>query len=162
MARLFSARELINVAIVEEQTGATFYRALADATTSAPLRDFALDVAKMEDDHEQKFRDLLDKVGEYSPQGESYEDEYATYMAYLLEGKVFPSGQDGVELAKRQKDDAEAIGTAMELERNTLLFYQEMLQFIPEADRALLDNIIAEERQHLIGFARFRQQHLTE
>jgi rubrerythrin len=82
-------------------------------------------------------------------------------MAYLLEGKVFPAGQDGVDLAKRQKDEAEAIETAMELERNTLLFYQEMLQFLPEVDRPLLDEIIAEERQHLIGFARYRQENLT-
>jgi rubrerythrin len=161
MASIFSARELINVAIVEEHTGANFYRALADATDSAPLRDFALDVAKMEDEHEEKFRGLLEKVGDYTPQGESYEDEYGTYMAYLLEGKVFPAGQDGVELARKQEDDAQAVSTAMELERNALLFYQEMLQFIPEVDRPLLDDIIAEERQHLIGFARYRQENLS-
>ena len=38
MPSLFSAKELIEVAVREEQTGAVYYRALADATM-ASVRD---------------------------------------------------------------------------------------------------------------------------
>jgi rubrerythrin len=159
MVKLFSAREVIDIAIREEQTGANFYRALADNTDSDDLREFALEVAEMEDEHEQRFRDLRDRVGDYEPTGESYSGEYESYMSYLIEGRIFPAGQDGTDLAERQADDREAVETAMELERNTLLFYHEMLQFIPENEQPLLDDIIAEERQHVTDFAEYKEEH---
>ncbi len=159
MPELFSARELIDVAIREEQTGATYYRALAESTESEDLAKFALQVAAMEDEHERKFRGMLDRLGDYEPAGEGYSGEYESYMAYMMEGRIFPAGQDGVELARRQASDKEAVETAVELERNTLLFYHELLRFVPEHEARLLDEIIAEERQHLADFARYREEH---
>jgi len=159
MADLFSVREMMDVAIREEQTGATFYRALAESAESGELKDFALEVAEMEDEHERKFRGMLDSLGDYAPTGESYGGEYASYMAYLIEGRIFPSGEDGAEMARRQASEKEAVETAMGMERNTLLFYHEMLRFVPEGDRALLETIIAEERQHVTDWARYREEH---
>ncbi len=159
MVTLFSARELIDIAIREEQTGATFYRALAESTDSEELRRFALEVAQMEDEHEEKFRALLNRVGDYQPAGEAYAGQYESYMSYLIEGRIFPTGQDGVELAERQQSDREAVETAMEMERNTLLFYHEMLRFVPESERSLLEEIIGEERQHVTDFAEYKEEH---
>jgi len=159
MPDLFSAAELINVAIQEEQTGAAYYRALAEKTDSEELASFAREVAAMEDEHEQKFRDLLARVGDYQPQAESYEGEYSDYMAYMCEGRIFPTGKDGAELAQNQPSDEAAVNTAMEMERNTLLFYHELLPFVPENQRPLLDEIIAEERKHVTDLAKFKADH---
>jgi rubrerythrin len=160
MADLFSVAELIDVAIREEQTGATYYRALAESTDSEDLAEFALEVAAMEDEHEQKFRDLIERVGDYEPMGEQYGGEHEAYMSYLIQGRIFPAGQEGEELARRQSSDREAVETALELERNTLLFYHEMIRFVPEEDRPLLEEIIAEERQHVRDFVEYRDEHL--
>lgn len=159
MPSLFSAKELIEVAVREEHTGATYYRALAEATDSEELAAFAREVAEVEDGHEARFKDLRERVGEYRPTGEAYEGEYESYMGYLLEGRIFPAGQDGVEMARRQASDREAVETAMAMERNTLLFYHEMTQFVPEAEHALLKGIIAEERRHLTDLARYLAEH---
>ena len=159
MPELFSASELINVAIKEEITGATYYRALAKKTASQDLKEFALKVAAMEDEHEAKFRALLEEVGDYEPLGESYDGEYADYMAYMCEGRIFPVGADGVALAQSQPSDQAAVDTAMAMERNTLLFYHELIQFVPEKQRPLLDSVIAEERQHLTDFAKYKAEH---
>jgi rubrerythrin len=159
MPDLFSAKELIEVAIREEQTGAAFYRAAAERSDSKELKDFMLRVARMEDEHERKFRGLLKRVGAFEPAGESYGGEYEAYMGYLVEGRIFPTGQDGVEMARRQASDQEAVETAMQMERNTLLFYHEMIRFVPAGDRPLLEEIINEERQHVTDFARYRAEH---
>lgn len=159
MPSLFSVRELIEVAIREEQTGATFYRALAERTDSSDLREFAFKIAQMEDEHERRFRGLLDQLGDYEPKGESYEGEYASYMSYLLEGRIFPTGDESKALAERQMSDEEAVETAMGMERNTLLFYHEMLRFVPEEHHALLEDIIDEERQHVSDFAKYKEEH---
>lgn len=160
MPELFSAAELINIAIREEVTGATYYRALAEETDSESLEEFARGVAEMEDDHAERFRDLLEEVGAYSPKGEEYEGEYSEYLEYLLDGRIFPMGEEGEDLANRQESQSEAIETAKDMEKNTLLLYQEMLQFVPESQRDVLEEIIDEERLHLTQFTKFAEENL--
>ncbi len=160
MPDLFSAAELINIAIREEVTGATYYRALAEETESDSLREFARGVAEMEDEHADKFRDLLEEVGDYTPKGEQYEGEYGDYLEYLLDGRIFPMGEEGEDLASRQESETEAIETAKEMEKNTLLLYQEMLQFVPESQRDVLESIMDEERLHLTQFTKYADENL--
>ncbi|MHC5034567.1 MAG: ferritin family protein [Planctomycetota bacterium] len=158
MANLFAAGELINIAIREEMTGAGFYRALAEKTDSEELKQFALDVAAMEDEHAAKFRRLLDDVGDYTPTGEQYAGEYDEYISYLIEGRVFPMGEAAEEMAARQQTDLDAVEAAAEMEKNTLLLYQELIRFVREQDRPLLEAIIDEERLHLLQFTKFKEK----
>ena len=160
MPTLFSPWELVNVAIREEHTGATFYRALARRTDSAKLSEFALRVAEMENEHESKFKELLQEVGGERPPAESYPGEYEDYLAYLIEGRIFPMGEEGEALAARQASDEEAVRTAMEMERNTLLLYMELIRFVPESQRDVLEAIMDEERQHLTDFAKYKEENL--
>jgi len=159
MPDLFSARELIEVAIREEATASTFYTAAAGNADSKDLKAYLLEVAAMEVEHERQFRELLKRVGGYQPSGESYSGEYESYMGYLTEGRIFPMGRDGEEMARRQGSDKQVVETAMEMERNTLLFYHEMIRFVPVNDRPLLEDIISEERQHVTDFAKFKEEH---
>jgi len=158
MADLFSASELINIAIREEVTGATFYRAVADKAASDKLKQFARDTADMEDVHADKFRQLLGEVGDYKPVAESYAGEYQEYLAYLLEGRIFPMGEDGKKMAAEMASDAEAVQRAADMEKSTLLLYQELLKFVPEKQHAVLESIMDEERQHLLRFTKFMEE----
>lgn len=162
MADLFSASELLNIAVREEVSGGAFYRALARKTGSEALRAFAEEVAVMEDEHADKFRRLLEEYGDYTPAGESYAGEYEEYLAYLVEGRIFPLGADGEKLAEQQASDAEAVRTAAEMEKNTLLLYQELMAFVPESQRHILNAIMDEERLHLVQFTKFAQEHLSD
>ena len=157
MASLFSASELINIAIREEVTGATYYRAIAERAKSDELKEFALETADMEDAHAEKFRRLLSEVGDHKPIAEQSDGEYQDYLAYLLEGRIFPLGEDGVALAERQESDLAAVETAAEMEKNTLLLYQELLRFVPERQHDVLEAIMDEERRHLMMFTKFKQ-----
>jgi rubrerythrin len=157
MPDLFAASELINIAIREETTGAAYYRAVAKKTKSKQLKDFAAKVAKMEDEHAAKFRKLLQKAGDYRPVGEQYDGEYQEYIAYLVEGRIFPMGQDAEKMAAAQESDRQAVETAAQMEKNTLLLYQELLQFVPENERPVLKDIMDEERMHLVQFTKFKQ-----
>ena len=160
MADLFSASELLNIAIREEVNGAAFYRALAKKADSGALREFSEDVAQMEDDHAEKFRDLLGRIGDHEPP-ESYEGEYEEYLSYLIEGRIFPVGADGEKLADEQKSDLEAVETAAEMEKNTLLLYQELLGFVPESQHEIVEKIMDEERLHLTKSTKFKEDFLS-
>ena len=160
MPELFSAAELVNIAIREEVTGATFYRALAKKTDSAKLKDFALKTADMEDEHAEKFRKLLSEISDYAPSGESYAGEYEEYISYLIGGRIFPMGEEAEALAARQESDLQAVETAAEMEKNTLLLYQELMRFVRDKDHAILQGIMDEERTHLLQFTKFKAENL--
>ena len=80
-------------------------------------------------------------------------------MAYMVQGRIFPAGRDGREMARQAASDREAADAAMELERNTLLFFLEMREFVPEGHRAPLTEVIDEERHHLVEWAGFKSSH---
>lgn len=153
MTDLFSVRELLEVAILEEQTGAAFYRALAAKTADKELEAFARRVAEMEDAHEQLFSDMLERCRKANFGREAPSD----YMAYMAQGRIVPTDRDGAELAETAASDAEGVGRALQLERDTLLFYLEMKPFVPESERPLLEDVISEERQHVTDWVKFQQ-----
>jgi hypothetical protein len=47
------------------------------------------------------------------------------------------------------------------MEKNTLLLYGELMQFVPEAERFALRAIMGEERQHLLQLTRFKEQFMA-
>jgi rubrerythrin len=155
MTDLFSIRELLEVAIREEQTGAAFYRRLAETTDDDDLEAFALRVAQMEDAHEELFIDLLERCREADIGREPAGD----YMSYMAQDRVLGSEADARRLAEDIDDPAEAADLALELERQTLLFFLEMKEFVPEEQARLLHDVIEEERQHVTDWMQFKQRH---
>ena len=53
----------------------------------------------------------------------------------------------------------EDLYTIVEKEKNTLLLYTELMQFVPEGDRDGLHYIMDEERMHLTQLTRFKEQY---
>lgn len=155
MTELFSIRELLQVAIEEEQTGAAFYRALAEETNDRELEAFALRVAQMEDAHEELFADLLERCRKADIGREAAGD----YMTYMAQDRVLTSEEDARRMAQNIDDPVEAAARALELERQTLLFFLEIKEFVPDDQVALLEEVIDEERQHVTDWMQFKQKH---
>jgi rubrerythrin len=155
MTELFSIRELLEVAIQEEQTGAAFYRALAQETDDDELEAFCIRVAEMEDAHENWFRDMLDRCRD-ADIGREAPGEYLTYMA---QDRVLTSVDDAAQLARSFEEDAEAVNRALALEREALLFFLEVKEFVPADQVAILEEVIDEERQHVTDWMQFKQKH---
>jgi len=160
MAYLFSPTDLLDIAIREEVTGATYYHALAERADSQELREFAARLARVEETHRDRFKEMLAELGGKGSEGESYEGEYESYLGYLLEGRIFPAGEKGEDLAAGQRSDAEAVETALALEKETLLLYHELMEFVPARYHKTLDAIVDEEREHLVDLTTYRKQHL--
>jgi rubrerythrin len=80
-------------------------------------------------------------------------------MSYLVEGRIFPLGEEAEEMLANQKTDRDAVETSAEMERNTLLLYMELMRFVPESQQDILEDIVAEERQHLMDFTRYKEKH---
>ena len=153
--RLFEVSELINVAVKDEETGIEFYSALADATKTPEIKEAILAIAEQEKAHRDRFKDMLTQVGDYKPR-EEYAGQYGEYLKVLLESRAFPEPSAAAEKARGVGSDAEAIDIALGLEKDTLLFLQEMKGLVPESNADLVEEIIKEEREHVVDLTNLR------
>ncbi len=152
---LFKVAEVVQMAIDEEHNGKLFYQALAGCGRSPILKEAAKRLAVEEEGHEKAFTALRDRLGVPTAH-ETYPGEYADYMNALLEGKTFPNEEAAVRLAQEAGGDLQAVATALLFEKNTLLFLSEMKGLVSDRDAAMVDELIDEERRHLVDLSNIR------
>jgi rubrerythrin len=148
MGVFFSGRELIDIAIGIERNGAAFYHSLAQSTSNEIAKVVYEYLAGEELKHIQVFQSMLSSVADYRPP-ETYTEEYDLYLRALVDSRVFTDDQIAYDMAQRVAGDAEAIQIALGAEKDSILFYSEMREFVRRSDRELITKIIEEERSHL-------------
>ena len=154
---LFRVSEVVQMAIDEEHNGVIFYETLQKCAKSRVLKEASKRLAVEERGHEKAFTEIKANLGEYQPP-ETYPGEYADYVSVLVGGKTFPSDEDAAKLARDAGGDVQAVDAAIGFEKNTLLFLNEMRKLVPDRDQGIVDELIDEERRHLVDLSKLRAQ----
>ena len=148
MGVFFTGRELIDIAIGIERSGAAFYDSLVNSIKDVRARGAYKCLADREREHIETFQNMLGSVGDYQPP-ETYTEEYALYLKALVDSAVFSNDQVARQTAQRVGSEAEAIQIACQAEKDSILFYSEMRDLVRQSDREAINKIIEEERSHL-------------
>ena len=157
MSLTFDVRELVRIAIIDERSGVQLYRKLADQVQTGRLRDRFRLMAEQERRHEERFEELLKGLPE-SAEIYKHPDEYVAYLeALVAEGRLREQSSRGSGAAQCL-DDLAAINTAMEFERNQLGLMNEMSEVLGETENAVVKEIIAEEREHLVTLSSAKRE----
>jgi len=144
----FSGRELIDIAVGIERSGAAFYDYLAESTKKAKIRIMYSKLAAREREHIQTFQNLLGPAGEY-PNPDPYAEEYALYLKTLVDSAVFKNERTAREAAQKAASELEAVEIGIRAEKDSILFYSAIQDLIRRADADLIGGIIKEEKSHL-------------
>jgi len=161
MPRLIEVGEIVGLAIKIEENGEDFYTRLANATKNLQVKETFEFLAGEERKHRNSFRKIQTRVGEFKPAYESYLGEYLNYVRALAEENIFTKERSGQLLAKKFKTPTAALDTAIGLEKDSILFYNEMKSFIPESRYETINEIIGQEKEHLrklLEIKRMRQR----
>ena len=148
MSISFSVSELISIAIGIERRGIAFYDIMTRSTENSVARDAFQYLADMERQHIQIFQGMLEEPAKYQP-AETYDTEYANYLGALVESAVFTDDIVTSEMTTQTDTDIEAIELAINAEKDSILFYYEMRDIMPERAHLTVNKIIAEEKSHL-------------
>jgi len=148
MSISFSGSELIDIAIGIERRGIAFYDIMFKSTENATVRDVFKYLADMERQHIQIFQGMLGEADKYQP-AESYAGEYAAYLGALVDSAVFTDDMATSEMAIQVDSDMEALELAISAEKDSILFYYEMKDILPQRAQPTVNKIIAEEKSHL-------------
>ena len=148
MSISFSGSELINIAIGIERRGIAFYEVMGRSTKNAVARDVFQYLADMERHHVRVFQDMLGEADKYQLP-ETHAGEYTAYLQSLVDSAVFTDDMVTSEMATRAESDIETLELAVSAEKDSILFYYEMKDIMPERAQPTVNKIIAEEKAHL-------------
>jgi len=142
----FNADEVFEIAEQIERNGANFYRTVAENIDELENKKFLLDLAIMEDEHEQTFKQMRSELSSdekvmttFDPDGES-----EAYLKSLADTRVFYEKDiDTTSLREIYK-------TAITAEKDSIVFYLGMKEVVPDhLGKDKLDGIIKEEMGHI-------------
>lgn len=142
----FNADDVFEMAEQMERNGSKFYRTAADSTDDSDNKEFLLDLAAMEDEHERTFKAMRAELSSqekastvFDPEGEA-----ALYLRALADTRVFFEKE--IDVASLEK----ILKSAIEAEKDSIVFYLGMKEAVPEnLGKGRLDHIIKEEMGHI-------------
>jgi rubrerythrin len=152
MAFNFNADEVLQMAVRIEQNGARFYRRAAEACSADDqTRSKFLELAEMEDCHEQTFAQIREglRVEDsqslvFDPQGEA-----AHYLAAMADANVFDPKADPADLVC-DKSIEELLKIAIGLEKESIVFYLGLRDLVPaRLGTDKVERILKEEMSHV-------------
>jgi len=147
MSISFSGSELINIAIGIEGRGVAFYDIMANSTANAAAAEVFRYLADMERCHAQIFQDMLSEADKY--QFSETAGEYAVYLQTLVDSAVFSDELIYSKKATWAESEIAALELAIGAEKDSILFYYEMRDIMPQQAQPTVNRIIAEEKSHL-------------
>lgn len=148
MAEFFKAAEIAEAAISIEQQGQAFYKIAAQAVKNQDVKDFFLFFADEEARHEKIFRNLKARMGDIELPAWSSSEEYSAYLQALIDSHSIFS-PDLKQRLSSARDETMAIRIAMGFEKDTILFFMEMRELVPDSEKPFVQQCIDEERSHL-------------
>jgi len=149
MSDFFSASEIIQFTIRIGENGEEFYRLMAEKVDDDFVKDVFNFLANGEVEHRKIFEGILSEIKEYKPT-ESYSGEYFAYLKAYADGHIFTSQNQGKLKASKIDSVNEALDFAIRIEIDSILYYLEAKNFVPQAQKSIIDKIIEEERRHYL------------
>lgn len=145
---VFEPSEVFQFAIRIEEGGEKFYREMAKRIENAETKSLFSALADEEVKHRKTYEGMVSKIEEYEP-FESYPGEYFSYLRAYADNIIFTPKKLEEEMSKI-KDAPAALKFAIDRELDSILYYQEVKNLVPQSQRGLIDKIIEEERRHFI------------
>jgi rubrerythrin len=147
----FSAKEVLEMAIRIEENGVEFYTQAGNATKFERLKELFIFLAKEEKKHIACFEDMDKRVkSDDLPWSiDPYLEEESLYLKALANSRVFTNTHEGKRLANEVHTEQDVLQTAINMEKDSILFYYELHNAVRDKDKAILRNLIEEEKSHL-------------
>jgi rubrerythrin len=151
----YNAEELMELAIQIETNGRRYFLEMAEKTENEKVREIFTYLAREEESHLDNFVTIRDKLSQKAEEI-IVADEYTTpemygYVKAMFDGRIFPNLKSYDEIAGEIKNDEQAIYHAIGFEKDTIMFFTEILKMLGEKDenRPLIEELIRQEKIHI-------------
>jgi rubrerythrin len=142
----FNADDILEMAERLERTGANFYGEASANTPNPKTKQMLIQLSQMEQDHEKTYKELRASLKEDEKVATAFdpENESVLYLRALADTRVF--FKTTIDL----KSIEEVLKTAIQAEKDSIVFYLGMKEVVPEGlGGKRIDEIIKEEMAHI-------------
>ncbi|MGC9383143.1 MAG: ferritin-like domain-containing protein [Kosmotogaceae bacterium] len=153
---MFSGHEVLEIAVNIEVEGEKFYRETSKNIEDPTAKNTFDYLANQEQKHIETFKSLLKHFDEESKELVNW-DEATEYLKAMSSHKVFP---DAKALLEKFKDSTpkEIIEYALDREKDSIIFYYEIIELIDDRDiKEAVRKIISEEKSHVATLKEFTE-----
>ena len=150
----FNSVEVIEMAKDIEKRGLDFYENQAKKTDNNELKKLLLKLAEDEQDHYDTFSEMGEKAKELTDTDSDYVygEDVSAYLRALIEFTVFPSEE---EVEEKINSIEEVLELAINAEKDSILFYREMMEYNNKETNKILKRLVDEEKQHLLDLVKY-------
>lgn len=155
MATLLYMNEVLNFAVEREQESYDLYKDLAGKVEKQELKAIFQTLMEEEKQHKAFYSKLLSTVEEKripgvgAPEGE----EYDAYMRALIDDRRTVKTPP-VDMGNIQ----DVLNFAIAREKDAVLFYVGLENYVPEQDKAMVKSIIKAEGNHIVKLTNLKTQ----
>lgn len=136
------------MAVRIEENGMKFYSDAAKAAKNEKARELFKMLADEEGGHIKAFKDLRKLIKEVPESAEPVFGETTMYLQAMADAEVFTEAGKGKDFAAQIVNEKQVLRKAMDMEKDSLLFYYEMEKMIREKDKHIVSEIILQEKEH--------------
>lgn len=145
----YSINEVLEMAIQIEKSGYQFYLKSKEKTNDEKLKELFNFLATEELRHMETFNGIKNKL-KTTPYTLPYNWEEAQLYLKAITDSHFFKGEDKVlNLMEKTKHEKELIDLAIAFEKETLIFYYEILNLVGEEEKSTVLKLIQEEKNHI-------------
>jgi rubrerythrin len=152
--------EIAKIACDIEADGKDFYNTAAREASDEKAKQIFNKLAQQEFEHLRFFRNMYKEFDETIGGFESsveylFDDEITKYLNIIYKGMIFPTGAEAENWLSSQPDIKSILRFAIDVEKNSILFYSEILSHSAFTNsKEILKKIIREEKTHVVILSR--------
>lgn len=151
-----AASEILQMAIEIEKQGILFYDGIIRKARNSKMREIFNYMAEEEREHEKTFNAMLAETNGRAESRSQDEAKTVRYFDALIDRKFLPSEEDEAALQAILRSPSSAINHALTFEKDTLLFFHEMILITRKDHRSTVQKIIDEERNHVLKILKLK------
>jgi len=152
---IFTGDEIFRISIELEKKGEEFYEVLAEKAGNQNVAELCKDLAAQERQHAKLFEDLRVKTTTRAASRPLSWDELH-FAQMLVEERVLPDPDEARDVVEKE-GVAAALTMAIQFEKDSVLFFQELLPAVDEQDRQAVSAIVEQEKQHAEKLAKVKR-----
>ncbi len=147
----FTGKEIIEMAVRIEENGYRFYKDAAESAKTTQLKALFTQLAEEERNHIVSFRDIKSSIADDTPPPEfdPYIADANEYLKSMADYEVFTEPDGGDKLSESIFDEQQALEHAISMEKDSLLFYYELIKMVTDKDLTVVEKLITQEKEHL-------------
>jgi rubrerythrin len=153
---VFDVAEIIDMGVEKEKRRRDFYGLVAEKIEQEDVKQLFLRLKDWEEAHIKKFSEIRESVQEPLT-AEKYPGELQAYMGTLVDDKLYDSVSPD-QFSNSVKDAHDAVRYAIEFEKDAILFFNELLQWMRSPSVEPIKMLIEEEKRHIVYLADLRKK----